>query len=81
MKQKGILRMEKLKHIIIAVYQEVGKSTICHGLSEKIHYKHIPLDPIIWGFQKNFPEIGITHADTIINVSKKLAPFINTWLS
>lgn len=62
------------------VYQEVGKTTICNGISKKINYNHIPLDSIVRGFQNNFPEIGITHNDTIINVSKKLAPFINSMI-
>lgn len=64
MKQKETLRMEKLKHIIIAGISRGRKN-----------------NDIIRSFQNNFPKIGITHADTIINVSKKLAPFINTWLS
>ena len=62
------------------VYREVGKTTICNGLSEKSNYTYIPFDPIVRGFQNNFPEIGITHTDTIINVSKKLAPFINSMI-
>ncbi len=61
-------------------HQEVGKTTICNGICEKIHYKHIPFDAIIRGFQNNFPETGITHSDVPINVSKKLAPFINTMI-
>jgi len=64
----------------LLVYQEVGKTTICNGISEKMNYNHVPLDPIIRSFQNNFPEIGITHNDTIINVSKKLAPFINSMI-
>lgn len=69
--------MKKFKYIIIAGASRGGKTTICKALSKKTHYCHIPLDPIVRSFQNNFPKIGITHADNIINVSKKLAPFLN----
>ncbi len=66
------------KHIIIAGISRGGKTTICRGISKRTNYNHMMLDPIVRGFQNNFPETGITHVDNIINVSKNLAPFINT---
>lgn len=68
------------KHIIIAGITRGGKTTICNAISNRTNYNHVCLDPIVRGFQKNFPEVGITHSDTIVRVSRKFAPFINTMI-
>lgn len=41
-------------------------------------FKNEKIKTFIRGFQNNFPDTGITHSDIPINVSKKLAPFMNT---
>ena len=68
------------KHLIIAGISRGGKSTICNEILKKFEYTYLPMDMIVRGFQNNFPKIGITHGDRIWNVSKKLAPFLNTCL-
>lgn len=69
------------KNIIVAGTARAGKSTLSSMLSKQIGYQHIAMDAIIEGFEDIFPEIGIdTHTDSITNISKKVAPFINAIL-
>ena len=73
------------RNIIIAGVPRAGKSTICNMLT-KHGFTHVSMDSIIAGFEKVFPETGInTYAgmsslDTLITISKKIAPFINAMM-
>lgn len=68
------------KHLIIAGISRGGKTTTCQEILKKFDYQYMPMDMIVRAFQNHFPETGITHADRFFNVSKNLAPFLNTCL-
>jgi len=70
------------KHIIISGTARAGKSTLCSMLSKQLGYQHVSMDAIIEGFEDIFPELGVdTHTDTIMNISKRISPFINAMLN
>lgn len=72
-------KVEKMKKcLIIAGISRGGKTTTCYEIMKKMNYQYMQMDIIVRAFQDNFPETGITHADLFFNVSKKLAPFLNT---
>jgi len=74
------------KNIIIAGVPRAGKSTISSLVSKAYGYQHISMDAVIAGLERNFPELYInTYADMsshdiLINISGKIAPFINTMI-
>ena len=68
------------KHLMIAGISRGGKSTICNEILKNQKYHYIQMDRIVRAFQNHFPETGITHQDRIWNVSKNLAPFLNSML-
>lgn len=63
-----------------------GKVLRAHRLSRKFGYQHISMDSIIAGFERAFPELGIsTYADMpsmelLCHISGKIAPFIKAML-
>lgn len=75
------------KNIIVAGVPRAGKSTISREISKKYGHQHISMDSIIAGFERCFPQLGInTYADMssmdiLINISGKIAPFINAMMS
>jgi hypothetical protein len=76
----------KKNNIIIAGVPRAGKSTISHMISRKYGYQHISMDSIIAGFERVFPELGIsTYADMssfeiLCNISGKIVLFINAMM-
>ena len=83
-KQQGgyILR----NNIIIAGVPRAGKSTISNLLSKRFGYQHISMDSIIAGFEKCFPETGVStyqglsSMETLHVISGKMAPFVRAML-
>ena len=73
-------------NIIIAGVPRAGKSTVSHLLSTKYGYQHISMDSIIAGFEKCFPETGVStyqglsSMDTLRVISGKMAPFVRAML-
>ena len=73
-------------NIIIAGVPRAGKSTISHMLFEKYGYQHISMDSIIAGFEKCFPETGVStyqglsSLETLRVISSKMAPFVRAML-
>ncbi len=73
-------------NIIIAGVPRAGKSTIAHRLAVRYGYQHVSMDSIIAGFEKCFPETGVsTYAglssmDTLRMISGKMAPFVRAML-
>lgn len=73
-------------NIIIAGVPRAGKSTIAHRLSKKYGYQHVSMDSIIAGFEKCFPETGVStyqglsSMDTLRVISGKMAPFVSAML-
>lgn len=73
-------------NIIIAGVPRAGKSTIAHRLAVRYGYQHVSMDSIIAGFEKCFPETGVsTYAglssmDTLHMISGKMAPFVRAML-
>lgn len=73
-------------NIIIAGVPRAGKSTLSRRIANKYGYQHVSMDSIIAGFERNFPELNInTYADMpsfdiLVNISGKIAPFINTMM-
>ena len=47
-------------NIIIAGVPRAGKSTVAHLLARRFGYQHISMDSIIAGFEKCFPETGVS---------------------
>ena len=84
-KQQGggyILR----NNIIIAGVPRAGKSTISNLLSKRFGYQHVSMDSIIAGFEKCFPETGVStyqglsSMETLHVISGKMAPFVRAML-
>lgn len=74
------------KYIIIAGVPRAGKSTVSNLIYKTFGYQHLSMDSIIAGFERNFPELGIDtdtnlpSCDILYNISRKIAPFINTMI-
>ena len=73
-------------NIIIAGVPRAGKSTVSHMLSKEFGYQHVSMDSIIAGFEKCFPETGVStycglsSMDTLKLISSKMTPFVRTML-
>ncbi len=73
-------------NIIIAGVPRAGKSTVAHLLARRFGYQHISMDSIIAGFEKCFPETGVStyqglsSMDTLRVISGKMAPFVRAML-
>lgn len=73
-------------NIIIAGVPRAGKSTVSHMLSKKFGYQHVSMDSIIAGFEKCFPETGVStycglsSMDTLKLISSKMTPFVRAVL-
>ena len=73
-------------NIIIAGVPRAGKSTVSHMLFEKYGYQHVSMDSIIAGFEKCFPETGVStyqglsSLETLRVISSKMAPFVRAML-
>ena len=73
-------------NIIIAGVPRAGKSTVSHILSHEYGYQHVSMDSIIAGFEKCFPETGVStyqglsSLDTLRVISSKMAPFVRAML-
>ena len=73
-------------NIIIAGVPRAGKSTVSHMLFEKYGYQHVSMDSIIAGFEKCFPETGVStyqglsSLETLRVISSKMEPFVRAML-
>ena len=73
-------------NIIIAGVPRAGKSAVSHILSQEYGYQHVSMDSIIAGFEKCFPETGVStyqglsSLDTLRVISSKMAPFVRAML-
>ena len=76
----------KANNIIISGVPRAGKSTVSHLLSAQYGYQHVSMDSIIAGFEKCFPETGVStyqglsSMDTLRVISSKMAPFVRAML-
>ena len=79
-----ILKMKN--NIIISGVPRAGKSTISHILSKEYGFQHVSMDSIIAGFEKCFPDTGVStyqglsSLDTLRVISSKMAPFVRAML-
>ena len=73
-------------NIIIAGVPRAGKSTVSHMLFKEYGYQHVSMDSIIAGFEKCFPETGVStyqglsSLETLRVISSKMAPFVRAML-
>ena len=73
-------------NIIISGVPRAGKSTVSHLLSKQFGYQHVSMDSIIAGFEKCFPDTGVStyqglsSMDTLRVISSKMAPFVRAML-
>ena len=73
-------------NIIIAGVPRAGKSTVSHMLFKEYGYQHVSMDSIIAGFEKCFPETGVStyqglsSLETLRVISRKMAPFVRAML-
>ena len=72
--------------LIIAGVPRAGKSTVAHLLASRYGYQHVSMDSIIAGFEKCFPDTGVStyqglsSKDTLRVISGKMAPFVRAML-
>ena len=70
------------KNVLIVGVPRAGKSTLAARLAERTGWQHLPVDMIVAGFERAFPETGIdTTTDKPVmemysTVSRGLAPFL-----
>ena len=73
-------------NIIVSGVPRSGKSTVSHILASKYGFQHVSMDSIIAGFEKCFPETGVSTYqglsswDTLHVLSGKMAPFVRAML-
>ena len=73
-------------NIIVAGVPRAGKSTVAHLLASRYGYQHVSMDSIIAGFEKCFPDTGVStyqglsSKDTLRVISGKMAPFVRAML-
>lgn len=73
-------------NIIIAGVPRAGKSTVSRLLSKRYGYQHVSMDSIIAGFERCFPETGVStyqglsSMETLRVISGKMAPFVRAML-
>ena len=73
-------------NIIIAGVPRAGKSTVSHMLFKEYGYQHVSMDSIIAGFEKCFPETGVStyqglsSLETLRVISRKMAPIVRAML-
>ncbi len=74
------------KHMIIAGVPRAGKSTVSHEIARRFGYQHISMDSIIAGFERCFPDTGVStyqglsSLDTLKVISHKMAPFLRAMM-
>lgn len=74
------------KHLIVAGVPRAGKSTICAQIIRRFPYQHISMDSIIAGFERCFPDTGVStyqglsSMDTLNVISRKMAPFLQAMI-
>lgn len=69
-----------MKDIIIIGCPRSGKTTLANMLQKRLNYRIISLDSIVSAFEQNFPEIGISRKEVFREKSKKIVPFISTYI-
>ena len=73
-------------NLLIAGVPRAGKSTVAHLLASRYGYQHVSMDSIIAGFEKCFPDTGVStyqglsSKDTLRVISGKMAPFVRAML-
>jgi hypothetical protein len=83
---RSMRRYGMKNNIIIAGVPRAGKSTVSHMLSKEFGYQHVSMDSIIAGFEKCFPETGVStycglsSMDTLKLISSKMTPFVRAML-
>ena len=84
--QTILRKNDMINNLMIAGVPRAGKSAAAHMLSEKYGYQHISMDSIIAGFEKCFPETGVSteqglsSMETLQVISGRMAPFIRAML-
>ena len=74
------------KHLIIAGVPRAGKSTVSAMLAKRYGYQHVSMDSIIAGFERCFPETGVTTygdmppEEMLRGISGKMAPFLRAMM-
>ena len=73
-------------NLIITGVPRAGKSTLSHLISKRAGFQHVSMDAIIAGFEKCFPETGVStyqglsSMETLKVISGKMAPFVRAML-
>ena len=81
---KGVKKMKN--NLIIAGVPRAGKSMLSHMISKRAGFQHVSMDAIIAGFEKCFPETGVStyqglsSMETLKVISGKMAPFVRAML-
>lgn len=74
------------KHLVIAGVPRAGKSTVSAMLAKRYGYQHVSMDSIIAGFERCFPETGVTTYGDMLpeemlrGISGKMAPFLQAMM-
>lgn len=67
--------------IIVAGHSRSGKSTIAKRIAAEMQLNYIPFDSMISTLENLYPEIGIQHLDDNRIFSKKLALFVDEFIT
>jgi adenylate kinase family enzyme len=67
--------------IIIAGHSRSGKSTIAKRIAAEMQMNYIPFDSLISTLENLYPEVGIQHLDDNQVFSKKLAGFVDEFIT
>lgn len=69
-----------MKNVIIAGVSRAGKSTLAKKIAQDYQMTYIPFDSIVSTLEEMYPQIGVSHMDENIQMSKKIAVFLKTFI-
>ena len=69
-----------MKDIIIMGCPRAGKTTLAEMLRKELSYQVISTDSLIAAFEKNFSQVGIARKEVFREKSKKIVPFLYTYI-
>lgn len=69
-----------MKDIIIIGCPRSGKTTLANMLQKQINYQIISLDSLVYAFEQNFPQIGISRKGSFHEKSQKIVPFLSKYI-
>lgn len=69
-----------MKNVIIAGVSRAGKSTLAKKIAQDYQMTYIPFDTIVSTLEELYPQMGISHMDYNIQISKNVAVFLKVFI-